>query len=585
MGAMENPGCVTFNEAFVFRSKVTESLRARRANTILHEMAHMWFGDLVTMQWWDDLWLNESFATYMAHLASYEATRFSSTWVDFASTLKTWALRQDQLPSTHPIAADLPDTESVRLNFDGITYGKGASVLRQLVAWVGDVAFRDGLRSYFQRHAWGNAELGDFLHCLEEASGRDLRDWSRDWLETSGVNTLRTRLDIVDGVYTGVGISQTAAPGRNTLRSHRVGLGLYDNVDGHLRRRQRIDLDVTGSGAEVPDITGERRADLVVVNDGDLTFCKIRLDAESIRALVSAQHGIEDQLTRSVCAAALWDMTRDGEIRTRDYVAIITHQAPGETDITGLERLIGQALAAIDIYGTRDNRGAARALMATAASQQLGAAAPGSDVQLAWARCLIAASDGDSNLERITTWMDREEVDGLLVDTDLRWQIVVRLSSLGRLSEAAIDAETERDPSDIGQRRAEAALAARPLATAKAETWKRLTESRGLPLQVLNALMGGFAQPGQDDLMVGYISRYFEALPGFWAERSADEARNLTEGLFPSYLVGDEVIAGADAALADDRLGAVPRRILSEARDGILRAQRARAVDAGPAPA
>ncbi len=579
MGAMENPGCVTFNEMYVFRSKVTDASRSRRATTILHEMAHMWFGDLVTMQWWDDLWLNESFATYMAHLCIDRATRFTESWVDFAAAMKNWALRQDQLPSTHPVAADMVDTHAVHLNFDGITYAKGASVLRQLVAWVGDDAFRDGLRSYFTLHAWKNAKLADFLGALETASGRNLRSWSKEWLETAGVATLSAAFSVNDGIYTAFAIDQVAPAEYPTLRSHRIGIGLYDDVEGHLVLRRRVETDVRGARTDIAELVGERAGALVVVNDGDLAFTKIRLDTASIKALVESPHGLDDSLTRAICSSALWDMTRDAELATRDYVEIVARQALAETSVTTLERLLMQMLTAVDIYGARANRTAARRRVLATATQGFAAADPGSDVQLVWARVLVGAADDDADLDRVAGWLDHDVVDGLKVDTDLRWLILVRLSAAGRATGADIDAETERDPSDIGQRRATTALAARPTVEAKAAVWARVTGERDLALQTLNAAMAGFQQPDQTELAQPYVARYFELLNDFWTTRGVEEAQALTEGLFPTFLIGSDVIAGADAALAAATLTPMALRILSECRDGALRAQRGRVKD------
>jgi aminopeptidase N len=319
-GAMENPGCVTFSESYIFRSKVTDSARRSRANTTLHEMAHMWFGDLVTMRWWDDLWLNESFATYTAYLAAAEATRFTDSWASFASGIKAWAYSQDQLPSTHPIAADMVDTDSVRVFFDGITYAKGASVLRQLVAWVGTEAFTNGLRDYFPSHEFGNATLADFLGALERGSGRDLGDWSKEWLETAGVNTLSVEIAEEAGTLTSVAVRQEAATAYPTLRAHRVALGLYDKTPEGVVRRERVELDVTGARTEVPALAGVRAPDLLLVNDDDLAYAKVRLDPRSTDTLQEALGRVTDPLARAICWGATWDMTRDAELAASRFV-------------------------------------------------------------------------------------------------------------------------------------------------------------------------------------------------------------------------------------------------------------------------
>ena len=388
-GAMENAGAVTFLEDYVFRSKVTDAAYERRAETVLHEMAHMWFGDLVTMRWWDDLWLNESFATYMSVLAQVESTRYTRGWTTFASTEKTWAYRQDQLPSTHPIAADIVDIEAVKVNFDGITYAKGASVLKQLVAWVGQDAFLSALRTYFTDHAYGNTVLADLLGALERASGRDLSDWSAEWLETAGVNTLRPVFETDgDGVFTSFTVVQEAPEQWPTLRSHRVAIGCYDLVDGTLRRTAREELDVVGAKTEVPGLVGKRQPDLVLVNDDDLTYAKIRLDERSLATLVEHVGDFEESLPRTLCWTAAWDMTRDAEMPARDYVATVLAGIGGETDIGVVQSLLRQVQAALTQFASPAWAPTGRAQVADAALAAVRAAEPGSDLQLAWARAL-----------------------------------------------------------------------------------------------------------------------------------------------------------------------------------------------------
>ncbi|MDQ4134448.1 MAG: aminopeptidase N, partial [Actinomycetota bacterium] len=363
-GAMENAGCVTFSERMIFRSRVTESSRESRANVILHEMAHMWFGDLVTMKWWDDLWLNESFATYMAVDSCVRATRFTSAWARFSWSTKMAAVRQDQLPSTHPISADITDTDVLEQHFDGITYAKGASVLKQLVAWVGIGAFIEGLRGYFPRHEWENAELADFLAALEQASGRDLGAWSKEWLETAGVNTLRASFEVTDGAYTAFAVTQQAVADHPTLRSHRIAVGLYELGDEGLVRRHRVELDISGSRTEVPDLIGQAQPDLVVINDDDLTYAKVRLDERSLATVEERLSALPDPLARSLCWASTWDMVRDAELATRRFVNLVVRHAPVEPDDSVVERLLGQALVAVDAYGDPANRPAARAVLA-----------------------------------------------------------------------------------------------------------------------------------------------------------------------------------------------------------------------------
>ncbi|MBM3704181.1 MAG: aminopeptidase N, partial [Actinobacteria bacterium] len=315
-GAMENAGCVTFAEDyFVFRSKVTDKNYNWRANVILHEMAHMWFGDLVTMSWWDDLWLNESFAEWASYTALADATKFKNSWTTFNAERKNWAYRQDQLSSTHPIVVDMHDLEAVRTNFDGITYAKGASVLQQLVAHVGKANFVAALKKYFAKHAWKNTTLNDLLVELEATSGRDLKPWVDTWLCTAGVNTLRPEVSVVDGKYADVHVKQEPPKmpaGSKELRPHRMSVGIYDLVGEKLVRRKSHELDVAGNSTSVDAFKGEAEGDLLLINDGDLSYGKIRFDGKSVKTLIAKLSGVEEPLTRALCWSATWDMLRDG---------------------------------------------------------------------------------------------------------------------------------------------------------------------------------------------------------------------------------------------------------------------------------
>jgi len=579
VGAMEHPGAVTFNEMYVFRSKVTEGARARRAHTILHEMAHMWFGDLVTMRWWDDLWLNESFAEYMAFHSAAVATRWTNSWVDFANSRKQWAIQQDQLPSTHPVVADIVDTESVRLNFDGITYAKGGSVLRQLAAYVGETAFRDGIREYFKDFAWANASLADFLAALSQSSGRDLEPWSQEWLQTAGIASLRPVITANDGVIERIEIEQTAPQTHPTLRSHRLRVGLFGrDREGALVRTSSAELDVVGERTPVPQLAGVARPDLLLVNDGDLAFAKIRLDDRSTDTVVSSLSQIDDPLTRALCYSAAWDMTRDGELAARRFVDLVCAHAAQETEIVLLERLVAQALRVVEVYGDPANRAAARRQIAAAARRGFALADRGTDVQLTWARGIIAASDSPSDLNEIKAWLEVEETSGLKVDTDLRWAIVARLAAAGAVGQAEIDAEHERDPSDIGRRRALGSRASRPLPEAKQEAWFLLTGSVELPLQDALSLAAGFSQPDQVGLLEPFIEEYRRAVPEIWETHDAESAVAYTHALYPEYIVSEAVLDMADSLL-ESTIPAPAKRIIAEAKDQTLRSARARAVD------
>jgi aminopeptidase N len=579
-GAMENVGCVTFSERHLFRSKVTEAERMARADTILHELAHMWFGDLVTMRWWDDLWLNESFATFAANLGLVSATRFRSAWTAFASNWKTWAYRQDQLPSTHPIAADASDIEAMKTNFDGITYAKGASVLRQLVAWVGQDEFLAGVRKYFARHAWGNTDLSDFLGALEEASGRDLESWAAEWLSQSGVNTLRTRFSLgEDGTFSSFAIEQEAPADHPTLRSHRVAVGLYDQdtAGNRLALRERIELDVVGARTEVPALVGKGAADLVLLNDGDLAYTKIRLDPRSLETLERSLGGLEDGLARGLCWAAAWDMLRDAELPAGRYLDLVLENVGREDEIAVVGVLLRNAEAAAVTFGHPANRDMHRQRLAGYARDAMYRAAPGSDLQLAYARAFASSARAPEDLALLERLLDgADEVKGLALDTELRWHVVRCLAAAGVADEARIADESERDATDAGARHAAAARAARPRPEAKAAAWADLVEG-DLPLATMRAVMGGFRQPAQEEVLRDWVQPYFDALRVIWDRRGAEVSMSFTEMMFPA---AEGAVEGAEASLAADDLPAPVRRLLREGRDDALRVARARACDA-----
>ena len=581
-GAMENAGAVTFLEDYVFRSKVTDAAYERRAETVLHEMAHMWFGDLVTMRWWDDLWLNESFATYMSVLCQVEATRYKGGWTTFANTEKTWAYRQDQLPSTHPIAADIHDMEDVKVNFDGITYAKGASVLKQLVAWVGQDAFLAGLRTYFTKHEFANTTLHDLLVELEAASGRELVDWSTEWLETAGVNTLRAAFETgPDGRFTAFSIVQEAPTEWPTLRSHRVAVGLYDMVDGKLVRTGREELDVVGAKTDVPALIGRPQPALVLVNDDDLAYAKIRLDEHSLDTLTHHIGKFAESLPRALCWSAVWDMTRDAEMPTRDYLTLVLAGIGQETDIGVVQSLLRQVRSALDLWADPAWRPWGLRRLANAAYEHLHGSEPGSDHQLAWARAFASSAQSEDHVRDLQGLLDgRFSIRGLDIDTELRWHLLHRLVVLGAAGDDAIDAEVAADPTAAGQRHGAACRAARPTAEAKAAAWASVVESAELPNAVQAAVIGGFQSAEQVALTEPYVEPYFAALSDLWETRTAEMAQNLVVGLYPTLLVSPAVVERTDAYLAAGEVPHALERLLLEGRDGVLRALRARARDA-----
>jgi aminopeptidase N len=582
-GAMENAGCVTHNEDYVFRSRVPQVSYERRAVTILHELAHMWFGDLVTMTWWDDLWLNESFAEWASTLAAAEATRWTSAWTTFANTDKTWAYRQDQLPSTHPIAAEIHDLEDVEVNFDGITYAKGASVLKLLAAWVGREQFLAGIADYFRAFAWGNTTLADLLGKLEEHSGRDLKAWSAEWLETAGVNTLRPAIETDDeGRFTSFAVLQSAPEAWPTLRSHRLGIGLYDRTDAGLVRRQRVELDVTGARTEVPELVGVAQPDLVLINDDDLTYAKVRLDERSLATLTSSIGDFQDTLARSLCWAAAWDMTRDAEMSTQGYVTLVLGGVGRESDSSVMRTLLRQAETAVALYSDPARRDESSRRLAEGLLDLLRDASAGSDAQLQLARAFSSAAVTDEQVAVVRAILDgSERLAGLDIDTDLRWHLLHQLVAAGKADETEIEREVDADDTATGRRQAAAAMAARPTAAAKAEAWATAVDSDELPNAIQTAVIGGFSQTGQLDLLRPYVTPYFDALTQVWEERTNETAQNVVIGFFPTLLAEQSTVDAADAWLEEHR-DATPalRRLVGEARDGVARALRAQARDA-----
>ena len=574
-GAMENAGCVTFLEDYVFRSRVTDFARELRAETILHEMAHMWFGDLVTMRWWDDLWLNESFATWAGTLAQAEATRWRAAWTTFAQLHKAWAYQQDQLPSTHPIAADIPDIAAVEVNFDGITYAKGAAVLKQLVAYVGRDNFLAGVRRYFDQHAFGNATLADLLAALEESSGRDLSTWSKQWLETAGVNTLRPEIQVGDdGAITEFAVLQEASATHPVLRAHRIAVGLYDRTQAGLIRRRQVEADVSGDRSVLADLAGEGRPDLVLINDDDLTYAKTRLDEHSLRTLISAIGEFQDSLPAALCWSAAWDMCRDAEMAARDYVRLVMSGLDSVGDISVAQTLLRQAGASARRYTDPAWRDTGLRLIAATLRELLQRAEAGSDRQLAYLQALtgVAAEPGDLALLR--GLLDGSTaLDGLAVDTELRWRLLHRLVSRGAAGPTEIAAELARDATDAGERRAASCRAAIPEPDARQAAWDAII-SGTLPNAMFRAVLSGFVDPDQPDLLRPYAQRYFDVIGDIWRDWSSAMAQWFVNNAYPLFLVSQETVRMTDEYIARANPPAPLHRLLSECRDSVQRALR-----------
>jgi len=583
-GAMENAGCVTFAENyFVFRSKVTDKEYNWRANVILHEMAHMWFGDLVTMTWWDDLWLNESFAEWASYHTLAYATRFTNSWTVFNAERKNWAYRQDQLSSTHPIAVDMYDLEAVKTNFDGITYAKGASVLQQLVAYVGLDAFIAGLKKYFEKHAWGNTTLNDLIVELEATSGRDLKPWIATWLQTSGVNTWRPELAISGESYTSVAVKQEAPlvpEGSTELRPHRMAVGLYDIAGEKVVRRKRIELDVAGAVTVVPELAGEKVADLVVLNDGDLSYGKLRFDERSIATLKSHLGGIEDSLTRALAWSAVWDMTRDGELAASDYVPMVLNALATEDDVAVVATQLLQLGTAVELYAADKNREDLRVVLANGIEKLLDDAAAGSDLQLQYVRSLASAAKTPAQIDKVRAILDGK-VAGVTVDANLRWTLLNSLVERGAATVAEVEAELANDKSADGEKAAAFGRAAGPDAATKAAAWELATATEiSNHIQIQTLL--GFNRPTQRELTSGYIDKYFDLIEGYWTSHTFEFGKQVATHGFPIYQVSNSTLTKVEGWLngAGKDAPSALRRIVAEQRDALVRALKAQTKDA-----
>ncbi|MBJ7906353.1 aminopeptidase N [Streptomyces sp. DSM 110735] len=584
LGAMENPGLVTFREEYIFRGKVTQTSYEARANVILHEMAHMWFGDLVTMVWWDDLWLKESFADFMGTFANVGATRFKDAWTTFANRRKAWAYRADQLPSTHPITADIRDLQDAKLNFDGITYAKGASVLKQLVAYVGQDAFLEGARRYFKRNAYGNTRLGDLLSVLAETSGRDMTAWAASWLQTAGVNSLTPQVLLDDeGRVAELAVVQEAPESHPELRPHRVRVGLYRrNAEGALERYASVETDVEGPRTVVAELAGAEAPELVLVNDDDLTYCKVRFDETSLATLREHLGTLSDPLARALAWSALWNMTRDALLPARDFLELVLRFAGRESDIGVLQMLHAWAGTALERYAAPEWRETGADLLARGALEELRAAEPGGEHQLAWARFFASVAAAPADLALLKALLDgTETVEGLDVDQELRWAFLEPLAAHGVADEELLVAELSRDDTASGKRHQVRCLAARPSAAVKAQAWAQVVESDRLSNALVGATIAGFSQPSQRQLTAPYAQKYFAVIDRIWRERSIQIGMDIVSGLFPAYQDRQETLDATDAWLAE-HADAAPalRRLVLEARDDLARALRAQACDA-----
>ena len=584
-GAMEHPGNVTLVESYVFRTKPTGAIIDRRIITILHEQAHMWFGDLVTMKWWDDLWLNESFAEYMSHLAAASNTRMSDAWVTFLASEKSWATQEDQLPSTHPIAADVVDLETVLVNFDGITYGKGASVLKQLVAWVGQEEFLAGVRAYIAKYAWGNATLKDLLTELEKSSGRDLSEWTKLWLEESGVNILSPVIEVgSDGLITSLAILQES-DGRSSLRPHRIAVGGFDLVDGKLVRTLASELDIDGELTEVTDFVGKKRPALILLNDHDYAYGKIRMDEDSLKVAIDHLDAFEDHLARTQVLLATWNMCRDGLLSATAYSTIALKAIADESDGTMLRIIINSLMTAVNLYSAPSGRAALRLAAAAEVFAILDAAASGSDHQLQLAGAAMRLATTEEQFALISGWLDGKGVPaGFEVDAEQRWLIHVALAAAGRIGEEEIALEFKRDNTSYGQAYSAQARGALPFMDAREKVWKDITGNSVSNTVQRNLCLGSLRANAES--LVPFAERYFADAEAQWANHTVEIAKNMLEYAFPIQLTGrtdlgvDLVAMGEEWLTEHPRAAAACVRLVSESVDSAQRALRAQQVDA-----
>ncbi len=584
-GAMENAGCVTYYEGVIYRSRATDHEREFRSNVILHEMAHMWFGNLVTMDWWDDLWLNESFAEWASYYANNEATRFNQAWTSFHVDRKLWGYREDQMSGTHPISTDMIDLDTVEVNFDGISYAKGASTLRQLVAFVGEKDFLAGVSAYLKKHAWGNTELKDLLVELEAASGRDLSKFTDSWLKTSGVNMLKPEIELnADGTYKSVAVVQLPplepaglAP---ELRKHHIAIGLYNKTEKGLERVQQIKLDVDGARTEVKELVGIKQPDLLLLNDDDLTYAKTRLDERSLKTAVESLGTIPDSLARAMLMSAAWDMTRDAEMGTTAFIDLIERALPLESFIPIIQRVLMQTRTAAQLYSHPDNREKNMLKLADAYLNWTRTLPAGSDAQFASAKNFVGIARTDEQLAVVAGLLDGSvEIEGIKVDADFRWMLLSRLVASGRIGEVDIAKEEAADVTSAGQRNAATARALIPTAENKKKTWDSLLSDTELSNEIISSMVGGFFDLDKRELSADYIKPYFDMLPKLWETRSNEIAQTLTNGLFPAIHISQATVDAANAFLKQDGVPYGCKRLVGEGRDGLVRALAAQAAD------
>ncbi|MBX3093834.1 MAG: aminopeptidase N [Cryobacterium sp.] len=580
-GAMENAGAVTFTETYVFRSKVTDAIKERRVVTILHELAHMWFGDLVTMKWWNDLWLNESFAEWASTIATAEATEWHEAWTTFQAMEKSWAYRQDQLPSTHPVVATINDLEDVQVNFDGITYAKGGSVLKQLVAWVGRDAFFGGVAAYLKKHAWNNAELADLLGELEQTSGRELASWSKVWLETAGVNTLRPSFEVdADGTFSSFAVLQSAHPDYPTIRPHRLAIGLYNLDGGALVRTHRVELDVDGERTEVAELVGQAKPDLVLVNDDDLAYAKIRLDDDSFAVAIKHLGDIENPLARALVWGSVWDSTRDAESAASDYVELVLRNIGRETESTTIRLTLTQLLQTARQYVNPNNRAKTIEYIGSSLWELAKLAEAGSDAQFQFVKFFANIASVGDHVSALRGLLDGTVVlDGLTVDTDLAWELLEGLVLNGAATPADIDEALAKDNTANGQQAAARARATFPTADAKLAAFSSIVDDSSAPNAIVRNTALGYQHVNDPSSLEPLVAKYFASLGSIWENRSYHIAETLIVGLYPAPLASQGLVDATKAWLDSNPDVPALRRLVIENLAGVERALAAQSKD------
>jgi aminopeptidase N len=581
-GAMENAGAITFTEAYVFRSKVSDAIKERRVITILHELAHMWFGDLVTMKWWNDLWLNESFAEWASAQASADVTEWTEAWTTFAMMEKSAAYRQDQLPSTHPVVATINDLEDVLVNFDHITYAKGGSVLKQLVAWVGLDAFYAGVAAYFKKHQYGNTELKDLLAELETTSGRELTEWSKVWLETAGVNTLRPVIETdKDGVITSFDILQTAEAEYPTIRPHRLAVGLYDFEGDKLVRVHRVELDVAGEKTSVAELVGWKKPALVLLNDDDLTYAKIRLDADSLAVATAHLKDIDNALARALVWGAAWDAMRDGETPASDYVKLVLDNIVSETESTTIRVTLAQLLTAARFYVAPAKRDATIERVGDALWSLAQNAKAASDEQFQFVTVFASIASTPAHVAALQALRDgTSSLSGLDIDADLDWELLEGLVLNGAAGQDEIDAALAEDNTASGQQSAARATATIPTAAAKKAAFDSLVTKDNQSNVIVRSIGTGYTHTNDPAVLAGLVQPYFDAITAIWNTRSYKIAEYIVLGLYPTPLVSEDLVDATRAWLTSHTEIPALRRLISENLASVERALLAQKKDA-----